>query len=68
MIDRKKLRVILDRDHRREVMAEVDDQDLERAGQHVEVAESGAARNSPTVASHERNDEALLLLVQTRAR
>ena len=34
--------VLLDGDHRVEVAAEVDDEDLERAGQHEEVAEGRA--------------------------
>ena len=35
--------VVLDGDHGREVVAEVDDEDLERAGQHVEVAKTAPA-------------------------
>src|SRR5579863_853651 len=34
----KETGVVLDGDHRREVMAEVHDQDFERAGQHIVIA------------------------------
>ncbi len=44
--------VVLDGDHGREVVAEVNDEDLERAGQNVEVAKSSRQpRNRPTVAA-----------------
>ena len=60
----KEAGVLLDGDHRVELLAEVDDEDLERAGQHEKVAEACAGKEQADGGRHERNDKAPLLLVE----
>src|ERR1700738_1739874 len=56
--------VLLDGDDGIELFAEADDEDLERAGKHEEVAEGGAGEEQAHGGDHERNDEAFFFLVE----
>ena len=56
--------VFLDGDHRVEFAAEVDDEDFERAGQYVAIAEKSAGEKQTDGRDHERHNESASPLVE----